>query len=98
MRLRIVPLRFDPLARLLAAEFDDVQTWLLTCRLACFAQDRLFFVLDALALVRLGRTEAADLRRRAAERLLVDTRLRISMFLSVFAVMPSGSLKSIGCE
>src|SRR5262245_50190113 len=46
----------------------------LSCGLACLAQDRLLDVLDAFALVGLGRPKAADLRRRRAERLAIDPR------------------------
>ena len=75
-RLRMRDLALDALAGLLAAESSTcpAMTHLRRAGLAGLAHDRLFDVLDALALVRLGRTEAADLRRRVAERLAVDAR------------------------
>ena len=56
-------------------------------------------VLDALALVRLGRTQAADLRRDLSDDFLVR-RLRSTICVGCGAVslIPAGALYSIGCE
>jgi hypothetical protein len=56
--------------------------------LAFFAEDVLFCIFDALALVGLRRTEFADFRCNLADALLVDAGQTISVGFGTFDLMP----------